>query len=47
MLSVLKTLKQNSFKLVGCFALLIGVTATSSATAMLLDQPECPEELLK
>lgn len=47
MLSVLKILKQKSFKLVGCFALLIGVTAASNTTAMLLNQPECPEELLK
>jgi cyclic lactone autoinducer peptide len=47
MISVLKKLKQKSFKLVGLCALFVGVTATTSTTVWLLNQPKCPEELLK
>lgn len=47
MLSFLKTIKQKSFKSVGFFAIFVAAMASTNSTIFLLDQPECPKELLK
>ncbi|KYH30239.1 cyclic lactone autoinducer peptide [Clostridium colicanis] len=44
---LLKVLQNNSLRLLGCLALVIGVSAASSTSALLLHQPQCPKELIK
>ncbi|MEA4825429.1 cyclic lactone autoinducer peptide [Clostridium sp. JNZ J1-5] len=46
-MTLVKGLQNKTLKLIACLGLLLGATAISTATSMILEQPKCPEELLK
>jgi cyclic lactone autoinducer peptide len=44
---LLKVLQNKSLNVLGCLALVIGAGVASSASALLLHQPQCPKDLIK